>query len=106
MTDNTIDAPSMTPSIPPSYDRLVVAVYWADNGFIIFQDGRWAVMESPEPWDLMLELADILGVAGDKYDARRLSIGWAPGHKHHDYHPQPCAECECACDAPKPPADD
>ena len=48
---------------------------------------------------LLLAIVDILDLDhGNRHAAQRLFVGVRPGDKHHDLHPQPCADCECDCD--------
>lgn len=68
-----------TPAIEPS-----LIVCRTSNGYLVNDSEEWRVIEDPEPWDLMRELADILGVTGSRYDPRRLTIGYAPGDKYEE----------------------
>lgn len=54
--------------------------------------------DPPEGVNLLWAIIEELGLDSNAYDARRLYVGWKPGEKHHDVHPQPCDECECKCD--------
>lgn len=47
---------------------------------------------------MLTQINELIGYLGSRNDARCVFIGLRPGDKHHDFHPQPCSECACACD--------
>jgi hypothetical protein len=81
-------------------------IYRYSNGWLLKEQGAEPVIieereygpDGRDPASLLWEISDILGLGGDRFDAKRLSIGYKPGDKHHDYHPKPCSECDCQCD--------
>jgi hypothetical protein len=47
---------------------------------------------------MLWEVNEAIGHVGGRHDSARVKISAPPGDKHHDFHPQPCAECACRCD--------
>ena len=80
----------------------LVSVARASNGYVVKSWDSADVIEDdpmmPQGTALLWALIEALGLAGSRHDAKRLYVGWKAGDKHHDYHPQPCSDCECACD--------
>lgn len=88
---------------------MTLTITYAKNGWVLTEPA-----DSPDRTDtvtvleedptevpglaLLWEIIDVLGLQGGRYDARRLWVGTQPGDKHHDLHPDPCAECECLCE--------
>ena len=74
-----------------------LTIYRARNGWTLEHEEAAEVVED-DGVVLLWVIADVLGITGTRYDAKRLFITYKPGDKHHDYHPLPCSRCECACD--------
>ena len=85
-------------------DALVplASVARASNGYVVKSGDGADVIEDdpmmPQGAALLWSLIEVLGLDGSRYAAQRLYVGWRAGDKHHDYHPQPCSDCKCACD--------
>lgn len=74
-------------------------IYRVGPGFAVrLWDGD--VVAAPDDLELLLTVAETCCDLGSRYSAKRLTIGYKPGDKHHDLHPEPCSECECECDPP------
>jgi hypothetical protein len=76
----------------------------ATNGWMLTAaDGFTEVVQehgTPEEAaaEMLRVVAEYLGPFGGRHSAQRVRIVIEPGDKHHDYHPQPCSDCECRCD--------
>ena len=73
------DIPGDTPSFAPE-----LGIYRADNGWLLRSEeyGTEVVEGIDEPWKLMWAIAEALGVLGSRHDAKRLTIGYAPGDRY------------------------
>jgi len=83
-----------------------VVITRVSNGYWIHgSEGDAVAVEGKDATEAALhmlwEVNERVGEIGSRYDAERISIGVAPGDKHHDLHPEPCAECACACGVTK-----
>lgn len=86
-----------------------ITVESANNGYIVRvppDDPEFAeqviVIEDEDRAEaamrMLWEVNETIGHVGGRYDAARVNISAPPGDKHHDQHPQRCADCACRCD--------
>ena len=81
-----------------TFPRPEVSVYNTSNGWLLRLSDDTLINVDHDDVALLWELAEYLCNLGGRYDAKRLWVGWKPGDKHHDIHPQRCADCACKCE--------